>query len=386
MHQHTLHVVVLAKLDALVAAHLQIDGVGNLAVGADHLVKGVVVEAEGVGVDGGDHVDAAGLQAGAGGAEIRPAGDALEHDTVLLLAAEGGDAVLVVVLILLQQRLHGVGGGGLAASRDHDGHVVQQVEAVEGRGHVLGAAGGRQPCAAGAAGEAGDLLELLVRPLFAGDLLQLLHGIPELAGDVGHLRVGHLVVGVEGNVQQDHGDVQLARQILVPLDHAGADVAAAQQHVGHGHVLLGTGLQLGVGQGHAGVGAYIVGVALGLRHLAHSRACAAGGDAGGLVLGVHGGDAHGLGDLHGEVAGHPCYLLAPLLGFDGVHVGVRRDLAQLVLGGVGIHRLRSLLHFFCHFSSSSFLYAKISILLILAAYMPTAPRRWRRSTAPEGQR
>ena len=176
MDQHTLHVVVLAELDALVAAHLQIDGVGHLAVGADHLVKGVVVEAEGVGVDGGDHVDATGLQAGAGGTQVRPAGDALKHDAVLLLRAEGGGTVLVVVLVLLQQRLHGVGGGGLSPGRDHDGHVVQQVKAIEGRGHVPGAAGGRQPGAAGAAGKAGDLLELLVGPLLAGDLLQLLHG------------------------------------------------------------------------------------------------------------------------------------------------------------------------------------------------------------------
>ena len=260
----------------------------------------------------------------------------------------------MVLLVLLQQRLHGVGGGGLAPGRDHDGHVVQQVEAVEGRGHILGAAGGRQPCAAGAAGEAGDFLELLVRPLLAGDLLQLTDGVPELAGDVGHLGIGHLVVGVEGDIQQDHGDVQLAGQILVPLDHAGADVAAAQQYVGHGHVLLGTGLQLGIGQRHAGVGADVVGVALGLRHLAHAGTGAAGGDAGGLILGVHGSDAHGLRDLHGEVAGHPCHLLAPLLGLDGVHIGVRRDLAQLILGGVHIHRLRGLLHFFCHFISSLF--------------------------------
>ena len=180
-------------------------------------------------------------------------------------------------------------------------------------------------------------------------------GVPKLACDVGHLRVGHLIVGIEGDVQQDHGDVQLARQILVPLDHAGADVAAAQQHVGHSHVLLGTGFQLGVSQRHTGVGAYIVGVALGLRHLAHSRARAAGGDAGGLILRVHGGDAHGLRDLHGEVAGYPGHLLAPLLGLDGVHIGVRRDLAQLVLGGIHVHRLGCFLHFFCHFVSSSLL-------------------------------
>ena len=293
----------------------------------------------------------------------------------------------MVFHVLLVQSLHGVAGTLLAPGGDHDGHVVQQVEAVKGGGDVLGAAGSGQPCAGSAAAEAGDLLELVVVPLQVEQAFQLMYHIPELGGDVLHQRVGHVVIGVEGDIQHDHGNVQLLRQILIPLDHAVADVIAAQHHIGHGHVLLGAGFQLGVGHGDTGVGADVIGVAIGLRHVAHTLTGAACGDTGGLILRIYGGDAQGLRDLHGEVAGYPCHGDAVLLGLDGVHKGVSGDLAQLILGGIGIHRTRGLFHFFCHVCSSLFsvliynMCLTHSLTYLLACFQayraaPMAPKYW----------
>ena len=394
MDQQALHVVVLAQLNALVACLLQIDGVGHGAVSADHTLEGVVIETESVGIDGGDHVDAAGLEARGGHAQVGPAGDTLEHDAVLLLGTEGGSAIGVVVHVLLVQRLHCLTGSLLTTGGDHDGHVVEEVKAVEGGGGVLGAGGGGQPCAACAAGEARHFLELIVVPLQTEQLLQLCHHIPELGRDVVDDGLGHVVVGVEGDVQHQHGHAQILCQILIPLDHAVADVVAAQHHIGHGHFLLGALLQLCVSQRDSCVSADVVGIAIGLCHVAHTLAGAAGGDTGCLVLGIHGGDPQRLGDLDGEVAGYPCHDLAFLLCLESVGVGIGGDFAQLVLGGVDIHRLGRLLDFFCH-NCSSLLFSLSSMLNLIKSYRNTpdlpdamrrAPHRWHRKTVPGGRR
>ena len=78
------------------------------------------------------------------GRKLRPAGDTLEHDTVLLREGGGGGAVLDGLLQVLLQQLKGLGGGHLAAGgvdsrtcRYDVSHVVEQVEAAVRRRLVL---------------------------------------------------------------------------------------------------------------------------------------------------------------------------------------------------------------------------------------------------------
>ena len=118
MDEHAVDLIVAA--DALTPrnALLDADGVGRLVVGAGHLVHVVVDEAEGGRVHDGGNVHAVFLEGLEEVRELRPAGDALEHDAVLLGEGQRGGAFLDVLLQVLREQIEGVGSGFLAAGGD----------------------------------------------------------------------------------------------------------------------------------------------------------------------------------------------------------------------------------------------------------------------------
>ena len=97
---------------------------------------------------------------------------------------------------------------------------------------------------------------------------------------------------------------------------------------GLGIELAGSALAGGIGQADAGVTADIVVEAQILGGLAHDLAVAVGGDAGGLVFGVHDVQVERSSQLAGELGAGPAHQLAFLLGFAGFGVNVVNDLAQ----------------------------------------------------------
>ena len=119
----------------------------------------------------------------------------------------------------------------LAACHRGDGHVVEQVEALVRRRLVVQVLGRLEPFLADAARDAADLLELLLVPLLARDLLELRDGVAELRAHVLDALAVDVVLVVEGNVDDDDGNVQRLAQVLVPLEHAIADVVATQDEI-----------------------------------------------------------------------------------------------------------------------------------------------------------
>ena len=128
VHQHAVNLVVAADAFTPIDALLDTDGVGSLVVGTGHSVQILVHEAEGGSVHHGGDVDAVGLQGLEQVGQLGPAGDALEHDAVLLGEGSGGGAFLDGDLQILLQQLKGLGGLHLAAGSHDVGHVVEQVE------------------------------------------------------------------------------------------------------------------------------------------------------------------------------------------------------------------------------------------------------------------
>ena len=287
MDQHAVHLVVPA--DALTPIHALLDthGVGGLVVGAGHLVHVVVHEAEGGGVHHGGDVDPVLLQGLEQVGQLGPAGNALEHDAVLLGEGRGALALLDGLGQVLLQQLEGLGGLHLAAGGHHVGHVVEQIEAAVGGGLVLQVVTHAQPGLSGAVGVLTGVLELLLVELLAGDLLQLMDGSVELSTDISHVGVVDVHSVVVGDVDHDQGDVAHTGDVLIPLGHAVTDVVAAQHEVGlrHTHltirldgltaeVLVGDLLLGGLGQSldlidviQHGVGLHGLGILLGLAGL-----------------------------------------------------------------------------------------------------------------------
>ena len=241
MDEHAVDLVVAA--DALTPGNalLDADGVRSLVVSAGHFVHVVVNKTERGRVHDCGDVDAILLEGLEQVRELRPAGDALEHDAVLLGEGQRGGAFLNVLLQVLGQEFEGVGSSFLAAGSDDVGHVVKQVEAAHRGGLVLQEVTDLQPVLRGAVRVLAGKLELLLVKLLAGELLELMDGIVELGADVLDSGIADFHGVVVGDIDHDEGDVAHTGDILVPLGHAVADVVAAEDEVrlGNAHLLVG---------------------------------------------------------------------------------------------------------------------------------------------------
>jgi hypothetical protein len=116
-------------------AGFKADGVGRFAVGPHHLVHIVIDEPEGGRIDKGRRIDAFFFKRPEQRLQLGPAGNPLEHDAVAFFIPPGGCSVFHSRFILLGQLLERFRCLRFAPGRNHDGHMVEQVEAAErGRG------------------------------------------------------------------------------------------------------------------------------------------------------------------------------------------------------------------------------------------------------------
>ena len=328
-----------ALLDGLLQVLLQqLEGLGGLGVGPGGDDVGHVVEQVEAGVGGGLVLEVvAHPQPGAGGAVGVLAG-LVELLLVKLLAGEllqlvdglvelGPDVGHVGVV-----DLHGVVVGDV----DHDerdvahpgdvliplGHAVADVVAAQDE------VGLRNPHLA--VGLDGLPAEVLVGDLLLGGLGQGLDLIDVVQHGVGLHGLG-VLLGLAG-LGVNHN---LAVLVLQRTAAGGVDDILQ----GLGVELAGGPLAGGVGQGDAGVAADVVVKAQVLGGLAHDLAVPVGGDAGGLVLGVHHVQIKGGGQLAGEFGAGPAHQLALLGGLTGVGVDIVHHLAKGLYAGAD---------FFCH--------------------------------------
>ena len=137
---------------------------------------------------------------------------------MLLLYAESALALFMVFFVFLKEGLHCFTGLFLAACSDHDSHVVEKVKSVERRRCVFSLSCCFEPCTACAAAESGDLLELLIIPLESEEILELMDSIPELSAYISYLCIRYLIIRIERDIQHDHRDTELLREILIPFD------------------------------------------------------------------------------------------------------------------------------------------------------------------------
>ena len=210
--------------------------------------------------------------------------------------------------------------------------MVQQVETVEGRRRIL--RGGRrfQP---GPAGTSGDLPYFFVTvpvPLLPGDLFKLFDRIQELRTDVGDLRIGDFVIRIEGDIDHDHRDVQLSCEVLIPFDHAVADIVAAEHIVRQRHRLFRCFRPARIGQRDPGIGADIIGITLSFGNGTQAFAAASGSDRCSLILGIADIESQRFRDLDREVAGAPADQFPAGFRFRHIVIGLLRDHIQLVFG------------------------------------------------------
>ena len=295
---------------------------GGKAIGARHAVKVVVLDGPCLAVAGGDHVDAVLLERAQIVAEIRPAGDTVPRNAVLLLHWESGGALLDVLLHLSIELLHDGCGRLLAAVADHSGHIVEQLEAADGRGLVVHQVVGALPEIAVALGDLHDLLEALIVPGLAGEGAQVRDELVDLRAHVAHARFGDVVHGVIAGVDEKYGDIELTGEVFVPLGQLVADVVRQQKKVGLDHLAavgqLHAALAVqngGVGEVELCIGAEVVGIAHGAFALLQKRVrLMARGDACRVVFGVEDVQPQRFGDLLRENGGRPADLFAALLG------------------------------------------------------------------------
>ena len=147
--------------------------------------------------------------------------------------------------------------------------------------------------------------------------------------DVIQHRVGLHGLGVLLGLAGLGVDDDLAVLVLQGLAAVGVDyvLAGFQIH------LPGSALAGGVGQGDPGVAADVVVKAQVLGSLAHDLAVPVGGDAGGLVLGVHDIQIKGLSQFAGELGAGPAHQFALGVSLTGVRVNILDDLAQCLYAG-----------------------------------------------------
>ena len=228
--------------------------------------------------------------------------------------------------------LHGVVVGDV----DHDeGHVAHPGDVLVPLGHaVADVVAAQHKVGLGHAhltvGLDGLPAEVLVGDLLLGGLGQGLDLMDIVQHGVGLHGLG-VLLGLAGLGVDDH----LAVLVLQRTAAGGVDDILQ----GLGVELAGGPLAGGVGQGDAGVAADVIVEAQVLGCLAHDLAIPVGGDAGGLVLGIHHVQAEGLGQLAGELGTGPAHQLALFLSLPGVGVDILHDLTQRQYAGA---------HFFCH--------------------------------------
>ena len=153
-------------------------------------------------------------------------------------------------------------------------------------------------------------------------------GVLQLRADILHVLLRHLVLVVEGQIEEDHGDVQLLGDVLIPLDHRVADIVAAEDHVGHGDIAGDGLLDVHIAQIHPGVRAQIGGITLPLGAGDKLGCALAGTDGGGVVLRIDHGDVHGLQQLLGRDRGGPRHQTPLLLRPHGVGVVTIHQLSK----------------------------------------------------------
>ena len=202
-------------------------------------------------------------------AKIRPAGDALPVDTVLLgRGAEGGRAVVDMLLDLALELQEHLSGFTPAARNDHGRHVVEQVETVERSGVAVVHQDAlvKQPRVFDR--DFLQLKEFIPVEFLAEEFLHTVDVVLDLAAAVSDPVLSGLGVRiVEQAVLHEDRDIQLARQAFVPFKQLKAAVGGAEQECRTRHALHGGRLIVGV-VGHlvrhadaqAGVRTDIVGI------------------------------------------------------------------------------------------------------------------------------
>ena len=231
MDEHAVDLIVAA--DALTPGNalLDADGVRSLVVSAGHFVHVVVNKAERGRVHDCGDVDAILLEGLEQVRELRPAGDALEHDAVLLGEGQRGGAFLNVLLQVLGQEFEGVGSSFLAAGSDDVGHVVKQVEAAHRGGLVLQEVADLQPVLRGAVRVLAGKLELLLVELLACQLFQLFDSFVELSANVFNILIMNIYCIVVRDIDHDQRNVTHTSDVLIPFCHTVTDVVAAKNEI-----------------------------------------------------------------------------------------------------------------------------------------------------------
>ena len=264
---------------------------------------------------------------------MRPAGDAVPHDAVFLLALfPGAFADLHLFGHLVVPELEEVPGGLLAPGADNHGHVVEHVEAVEGRRVVSAQVRSPAPPEGAFGGDPHDLAEPVVVEFLPGNLHQLLNGVLDLAAHVAYAVLGNVEGMIEGHVKHYQGNLQGLRQILVPFDNGVADVAAAEDQVGHGDILRFGELDVRVAHIDPRVGADVGGIAFGLGVCDELGRVLPGSDGGRMILRIHYINVQSFQQLLRTDGGGPGHQLALLLRLHGAGVVLRLQLCQKLLG------------------------------------------------------
>ena len=234
-------------------------------------------------------------------------------DRVVELGADVGDVVVVDLDgIIIRYVDHDQ--GDVAHTGDvliPLGHAVADVVAAQhevrlGNAHLLIGLDGVEPqLLLTALGQRFDLMDIVDDDIG-------LHGLGVLLGLAGRLVDDDVAVLVLERLA--------ARRVNDELAGSKVDLAAGA-------------LARRVSKADAGIAADVVVEAEILGGLAHDLAVALGGDAGGLVLGVHDVQVERLRQLAGELGAGPADQLALLLGFAGVGIDVVHDLAQREYAG-----------------------------------------------------
>ena len=135
--------------------------------------------------------------------------------------------------------------------------------------------------------------------------------------------LGNVEGVVEGHVEHHQGNMQGLRQIFVPFDNGVADIAAAENQVGHGDIFRFGELDVGVTHVDPRIGADVGGIAFGLCVCNELRRILPGPDGGCVILWIHHIDVQGFQQLLRADRGGPGHQLALLLCLHGTGIVFR---------------------------------------------------------------
>ena len=228
--------------------------------------------------------------------------------------------------------------------------MVEQLKTVQRAGLVLHVLSRFEPRLANFVGNLAHLGEAILVPLLAGDFLELLDAVIELAAHVGNALGVDVVFVVERHVDHDHGNVEHLANVLIPVHHAVANIVAAQNEIGQWHFALFVGAfaQVGVCHRNASICAQVIGEAqIAFSMLEHGKAAALRRNRGRLAFRIHAMQAERFRNLLREVRRNPADLLAASLRLNGALVHVIGDIRENFLRG---KLLGCLFYFFGHIS------------------------------------